>query len=141
MTTMVQQRSATDCVICCLAMLTGLSWDDVMAAVCDLYRPDEGIRNEHEALKRLGYDSAYENGHPVGDFVVRNRGIFAPEAFRNFAWGRRALLSVPSLNIAGGLHMVYYDGATVFDPSPLKSYNRFEDLNPEIIAVFREVAK
>jgi hypothetical protein len=32
-------------------------------------------------------------------------------------WKRRALLSVDSLNIDGGSHMVYWDGTRIWDPN------------------------
>ena len=121
-----------------MAMLTGRDYEDVLATVGDAFEPERGMRYDQDALKRLGFAYTFQNGHPVGDVVCRHRGILSAEAFRGFAWGRRALLSVPSLNREGGWHMVYYDGRAVFDPSPLKSYRCFEELMPDELVLFRE---
>lgn len=134
----VQQRTNTDCVICCLAMLTARRYEDVRQAVGDVYCPERGLRDEGAALERLGFSSAFKNGHAVGDFVCRYRGPLSPEFFREFAWKRRALLSVPSLNFEGQWHMVYFDGTDVFDPSSLKTYSKFTDLRPDYITLFSE---
>lgn len=121
-------------------MLTGRTYEDVLASVGDTLDPERGMRRDQEALRRLGFSSQYENGEPVGDFVCRNRGPLSPEFFRHFAWGRRALMSVPSLNNPGGWHMVYTVGAKVFDPSSLKTYTAWAELRPDDITLFREVA-
>lgn len=139
MTKLIQQRTAHDCAICCMAMLTGRTYEDVIGAVGDAFDPDRGMRREQEALKRLGFAYTFENGEPTGDIVCKHRGwVLDPKFFRDFAWGRRALLSVPSLNYPDGWHMIYWDGVTVFDPSTLKTYERWDQLRPEEMVLFRE---
>jgi len=140
MTTLVKQRTRMDCAICCMAMLTGRGYGDVMAAVGDAFNPVKGLRHDQQALRRLGFRFEYLNGHPVGDAVVRLRGILAPEFFLCLAWGRCALISVPSLNYADSFHMVYYDGRRVFDPAPKKTYRTFADLRPNEMVLFRKAA-
>jgi len=139
MPSLIQQRTPHDCAICCMAMLTGRTYEDVMTIAGSDFDPERGMRNEHAMLDRLGFKYTFENGHAVGDMVAMHRAYaLSPDFFRGFAWGRRALLSVPSLNYPGQWHMVFYDGHTLFDPSPGRTYARFEDLLPEEIIIFRE---
>lgn len=126
----MQQRNDFDCAICCFAMLTARPYEDVLATVDDLYDPSRGVRREQEALKRLGYKD--------GDFRSLWHGPLAPEYFRNFAWGRRALMTVASLNFPDADHMIYFDGAAVHDPSRRERYTTFDTLKPTEITIFRE---
>jgi hypothetical protein len=136
---LVMQRTQSDCGVCCLAMVTGRPYEDVLAAIGDAYDLEKGLGNEQEALRRLGYAGAYRHGQPMGDFVCLHRGYaISPDFFRDMAWGRRALLSVPSLNKPGGWHMVYYDGVRVLDPSQRRTYEQFTDLKPDELVLFRE---
>lgn len=143
MTDLIRQRTPHDCAIACMAMLTGRSWEDTSALVghlVDYEGERRGMRREDEALKLLGFDDRWENGEPVGSVSHLHRGFYiSPEYFRSIAWGRRALMAVPSLNIPGGWHMIYWDGTKVFDPSPLKTYTRWCDLKPDDMHLFREV--
>lgn len=140
---MIKQRTPSDCAICCMAMLTGRPYEDVMQVVGDAFDPERGMRQEQKALQRLGFVYRFDNGRLTDDSTMacRHRAFeIAPEFFRGLAWGRRALLSVPSLNIPGGWHMVYYDGREVLDPSTRKTYSAFEELRPDDIVIFREAA-
>ncbi len=140
-TALVEQREKSDCAICCIAMATGLSYEEVMAAAGDAYQPGKGTNREYEILQRLGYKYTFERGEPVGDIVARHRDwCISPEFFRSMLWGRRALVSVPSVNFAGGHHMVYWDGRRIWDPSRLKRYETVDQLLPDGIVLFREVA-
>jgi hypothetical protein len=139
MTNYVPQLTPHDCAICCLAMLTDHSYERTLELVGDTFDSKRGMRMEQEALERLGFKGEYDNGNPVGDFVALYVGIMSPKFFRNMAWGRRALLSVPSLNFEGGWHMVYSNGHQLFGPSQMKQYMKFEDLLPSNMVVFREV--
>ena len=139
MSALIKQRTPHDCVICSLAMLTGRSYEDVVAAIGDVFDPERGVRYEQKALERLGFSCRFENGEPAGDFVSLHRAYaFSPQFFRSLAWGRRALVSVPSLNYPDGSHMIYWDGIAVLDPSDKKTYQRFDELLPEELVLFRE---
>ena len=140
MTILVKQRTPHDCAICCMAMVTGRIYQEVIDIVGDAFDPEKGIRRDQEALKRLGFNYTFENGEAVGDIVCTHRGFYiSPEFYRSMAWGRRALMSVPSLNYEGSLHMVYFDGINIFDPSPGKTYTQFRDLRPDEMVLFREI--
>lgn len=139
MTTLVPQRTPSDCGICCLAMLTGVPYETVVERVGDAFDPERGMRYEQRALERLGFSSKYENGVPVGDFVHMHRmWAFAPEFFRSYMFGRRALVTVPSLNFEGKWHMVYWSHGKVHDPSVGKTYERLDQLLPQEIILFKE---
>lgn len=103
------------------------------------YEVDRGTHSVHEIIKELGLEYKYENGESVGDFITTHKSYpIEPAFYRNMAWGRRAILSVPSLNIENGVHAVYYDGHEIFDPSPKLTYTKFSDLKPSHIVLFRE---
>jgi hypothetical protein len=136
---LIPQRTHHDCAICCMAMVTGRSYEDVLATVGDTFDPERGMRRDQEAMKRLGFSYTFDNGEPVGDITFFRRGYeISPEYFLRHAWGRRALLTVPSLNKEGGWHMVYWDGLTLFDPSSRTRYERFVDLKPTEMILFLE---
>lgn len=123
-----------------MAMVTGRPYEDILGTVGDAFEPDKGMRHEQLALKRLGFSYTFSNGEADGDIVCRHRGFeISPEYFRAFAWGRRALMSVPSLNLAGGWHMIFWDSRRIFDPSPRLVYEQFIQLKPEEMVLFREV--
>ncbi len=140
MTHLVKQRTPHDCAVACMAMLTGRTYDSVMAAIGDAFDPEKGMAREETALKRLGFDNSYASGEPAGNFVcLRRDWCISTKFFRRLAWARRALMSVPSLNFEGGWHMVYFDGREVYDPSNMKTYSRFEQLEPDEMVLFSEV--
>ncbi len=135
---LIKQRNASDCAICCIAMATGKAYEEVLEAAGEDFDPERGLRSEHAVLTRLGLSYGFEKGEPVGDFVSYHRGLLSAEFFRNFAWGRGALVTVPSLNIQGGWHMVFWDGHHVLDPSEGKTYSEFGQLMPDELVLFRE---
>lgn len=141
MTELIRQRTGHDCAICTIAMALCRSYDEVHAAGLESkgFDPEVGTRSEQAILKVLGLSTAYENGRPVGDFVDSRKGYeTSTESFRDRAWGRRAILTVPSLNIPGGWHSVYWDGSMLFDPCLLKTYETFDQLHPTEMILFRE---
>lgn len=139
MTEIVPQRTPHDCSICSMAMLTGRTYEDVLETVGDTFDPKGGMRLEQKALQRLGFKYTHENGEAVGDIVCTHRGFYiSPEFYRSMAWGRRALMTVPSLNRPGGFHMIYWDGRRVFDPSMMKTYTEWKQLLPDELVLFRE---
>ena len=105
--------------------------DDVLAVIGDAFDPVKGMRREQTALKRLGFDE--------GSFIHLHRDwCITPEAFRRLSWKRRALITVPSLNIPEGWHMVYSDGRQLYDPSVGITYEAWDRLLPDEIILFDE---
>lgn len=140
MTALIEQRGGSDCVIAAIAMALGRPYEDVLEAAADEFDPAKGCRNEQKVLERLGLRYTFENGEPVGDIVCRRKDwCLSPDFYRAMIWGRPALVTVPSLNIPGGHHMVFYDGHQVPDPNPptKKRYTEFSQLEPTNVVLFR----
>jgi hypothetical protein len=108
---LVRQRMKSDCAICTIAMALGRSYEDVLVAALNAraFKPEEGTRSEYSIIEQFGLEQ-------MKDFRILHRGQLAPEFFLHFSWGRRAILAVPSLNIEGGFHSVYWNGSQLFDP-------------------------
>lgn len=145
MSAAIRQRTSDDCLICCIAMATGRTYEEVMAAAGDLYEPGKGTKATDALLQRLGLRHRQLNSQTDGDFSTRyRRASETPDAFRMQTWGRRAILCVPSLNDADADredgHAVYWDGAQLHDPSTRLRYENWGDLKPGEITVFRETA-
>lgn len=143
MTTLVQQRAKSDCGICCIAMALGRGYEEVLAAAKDDYDPSRGLVHEQGVLRQLGLDGAWVHGEPSpeADYKTTNRGILSHSFFRSLAWGRRALMTVPSLNIENSWHMIYWDGQRVWDPHPNKQYAAWIDLKPDSMTLFSEAKR
>ena len=135
----LKQRAEDDCAICCIAMALNRPYEDVMIAALEsgAYKPGEGTYRPDEILRSLGEWSAIDE--PFGTFIYRFKDrCLSTEFFRTLAWGRRALMSVSSLNFPDKYHMIYWDGSTIYDPSNLKIYASFEELHPRSLILFRE---
>jgi hypothetical protein len=119
---MIKQRNMTDCGICCLAMALNVSYEDILALVpaysARLTWGDKGglYKSEIREVAR-----AYSQGvrTTFKYYMEDNGGDF----WRDMK-GDRAILSVPSLNVEDGLHLVYWDGKAIVDPSNLKTYTK-----------------
>jgi hypothetical protein len=144
---LIPQREPNDCVICSIAMATGHSYENVLSAAGDLYDPDAGVKSVERVLEQLGFTFRLENGAngwgagaegELADLLVMSRGIITADYFRNFAWGRRALATVQSKRIANGFHMVWWDGREAWDPAPEHRIERFEQLFPTELILWRE---
>jgi hypothetical protein len=112
MTTLIQQRSPSDCVLAAMAMALGFTaWEHAWTEE-DLQKVVEskGISDFDPWLSRHGLKARedYFEFH-VWDQAVRQ--------VRCMLWRRRALLSVDSLNLDGGSHMIYWDGTRIWDPN------------------------
>lgn len=138
----VNQQLDDDCAICGICMATGEPWEKVMQIALRLkeYRPGRGTYNMESIMKELGYNYSWDSSDLNADIT----GIYVPESMnaswltRHFLWGRRALVSVPSLNEPGGWHVVYWDGYKVYDPSNKKTYCEPEHLQPRYVLLFNE---
>lgn len=132
--TMIKQREKSDCSICTIAMALDRTYEEVMDAAIETeaWKRDEGCRREYSIIEHFGLKQ-------MEGFRVMWRGnILDPEFFLHFSWRRRAILSVPSLNIEGSFHSVFTDGRKLYDPSPLKTYGEWKALRPQEIILFAE---
>lgn len=111
MTTLIQQKSGNDCVLAAIAMARGCeSWDDIWTQDdLDKVIASKGVAHWEDWMKRAGFveDVHYRDVYCNGGDAERLKALL---------WRRRALLSVGSLNNAGGSHAVYWDGAKLWDP-------------------------
>lgn len=137
---LVPQRVDADCVLCCVAMLTARPYAQVRSLAGALFDERRGIRDEMELLEAAGFSNAWKVGLFEGDALNLTRGDMAHDAFRTFAWGRHALIFVPSRHRDDLWHMVYWDGREVRDPDPAQPYRRFEEMLPEAMILFADGA-
>lgn len=129
----IYQRTSTDCAICTIAMALGRTYDEVMAKalIAEAYDLQKGCRAEYSIFEAFGLVQ-------MQDFRVLHRSIISPEFFLHFSWGRRAILAVPSLNLEGGFHSVYWNGTELLDPSTKCVYQRWSELRPDEIILIAE---
>jgi hypothetical protein len=113
---LVRQRTNDQCAIASIVMATGLDYDYVLnvATIARSY-----IQGTHTAslLNELnvGFRAVYDHGQRFGISV-----------WRDFLYGRRAVLSVESLNNEGGKHLVFWDGYKVLDPQNGNTFDGVE---------------
>lgn len=112
-----EQREEDDCTICAIVMATGLPYEAVMAQAKTSsggyrYGGTPGVMSPKGVLIDLGFAAKRLGCEGDG----QGAGV------RGALWGRRAILSVPSLNGFKGHHDVYWDGHRVRDPSPKARY-------------------
>lgn len=140
---LIYQRTPHQCTIATVSMATGRDYDEVLRIGLEdgCYVEGEGCRATSLLLEALGYNNEFQFGECVGDFISLRRDFaHSAESFRLIAWGRRAILSVPSLNKAGGSHSVFWSGRELFDPNPpdRKRYAAWDELLPTNAVLFRE---
>jgi hypothetical protein len=130
---LIKQRLRTDCAICTIAMALGKPYDEVMsvAIAAEAFKAEEGTRSEYAIIEKFGL-------RQMVDFRVLHRGQLAPEYFLHFSWGRRAILAVPSLNIEGGFHSVFWSGTELLDPCTARTYGKWDELRPDEIILIAE---
>lgn len=128
---LIKQRIPTDCAICTIAMATGRPYEEVMSTALksDAWHPDKGMRAEYKVLEELGFKQ-------MENFRVMHRGPLAPEYFLHFSWARPSILAVPSLNLEGMFHSVYWTGCELLDPCTSKTYSNWKELRPTEIILF-----
>ena len=96
----VYQRTEDDCLVCALAMLTGLSYEDI------------------EAIAR-SCDPAYPPGGPMSHSIMRgvaNKCGFALLSSIYMLWAKPAIIGVVSPTIPNTGHAVLWDGEKIIDP-------------------------
>lgn len=108
MTELIRQKTNDQCAIASIAMATGLDYDYVlnMGILTRNYTEGNGTHTA-SLVSSLGisYKSIYDHSR-------RTSNSFWEEVL----WGRRALLTVKSINNEGGTHIVYWRYNEVLDP-------------------------
>lgn len=98
----VYQRTPDDCMICVLAMLTGRSYEDVVAAA-------------------LAHDPAFPVQGPMSHSILRSVAHgwgFMLLSSIYMLWSSPGIVGVLSPTIAGTGHAVFWDGEKIIDPKP-----------------------
>lgn len=106
------------CAIAALAMATGMTYQEMRLEVQKYwsafkqFRKYEGLDEHDEAiiLFRLGFRA-------LGLRPIKNH------CMREYMGKTPCLMTVPSINVEGKFHALFWDGKKVHDPSPLKRYN------------------
>lgn len=139
MTELVQQKSESDCMLACLAMASGREY-------LDIFDPTFVSRVEAaqtcsgelliEAYSRAGF---VQNQNMWVVYVGVGREV-AVAAIRSLIQGRRAIIQVPSLNRDKAEHFVYWDGSTLYDPSPKSRHISLQSIFPTYITIFDELS-
>lgn len=111
MINLVQQPTADSCTSACLSMLTGIAINDIISS----------FHNDWKLLKSNPSEFLSHQGvkHSV------NKDVFSHKV----NWGNVYLLTVPSLNIEGGLHHIVLDLTgdfeSVLDPNNGKEGKKY----------------
>lgn len=133
---MIKQRYESDCALACLAMVSGKDYDELWDV--DFIDKIEKAHtcsgdNLDEVFKRAGYTKdvnmkcVYVNPHDVSSLVLRN-----------LLWKRKALIQVDSLNYERGMHMIYWTGTEILDPSTKQVYKWWQNIHPVYVWIFDE---
>jgi hypothetical protein len=150
--TLVCQRTTSDCGVAAIAMLTGRTYEEVYAAARTTGKSNFGrkcgMSSSERVLEALGYH--WENlgrhkDHPAPNPdgpQFRSLGLsiaswhINPKFFAKFFWGRRALLSIHSLNnVPDGRHLVYFDGIRIWDPQEGRKGKKFATKIEDVVIV------
>lgn len=111
MTTLIQQRTPSDCVLACIAMAAGAeSWDAVWK------KEDADAVVASRGVSCFDYDKWGERVGLAFDYLSVYDG-HDQKVLRFLLRGQQAILSVNSLNNDGGSHGIYWDGRRIWDPN------------------------
>lgn len=140
MANQVFQKNDNDCMLACIAMAAGKGYDELWPqSWVDEVVEQRGASNEftNKALEHAGFKTQ-QDCWKVNVWDNQSRDPMV----RRLLSGRSAILSVPSLNWEGGLHVVFWDGASLFDPNDPATgkqvYRWIDQLAPREIWIFDE---
>lgn len=113
-----KQRHKSDCMLACVAMAVGRPYEELWPEEFQQEVAEAGCNDKRDE-RALGIAGLTKDV----DYRAVCLQVTANEfRLRQMLWGRRAILQVPSLNYERGQHAVYWDGATLHDPSNLQVY-------------------
>lgn len=117
MTVLIQQKTLNDCALAAIAMAAGKeAWEDLWTEADLEAVKGKGVADIEPYMLRAGM---LRKVHYRTAYIHANLN---PETLEVLLWGRRALLSVHSLNSAHNNHMIYWDGERLWDPSYERTY-------------------
>lgn len=131
---LIKQRNSSDCMLAAIAMVVGKQYDE-------LWTPEfvQRVVDGHGCNDDLTAEALKIAGHRLGTDCWQVYTWTINGDTKRLLWGRRAILSVPSLNYQHGSHAIAWDGRTVYDPSKLQVYQWLEHVQPTSVIVFNEV--
>ena len=140
MTETVKQQTDSDCFLACAAMAAGVSYDEAAECVpVDLLRKIQRHGTYDQDVQRLfsaiGLES--ESLSNVKTRVSDYPGYGVVTFLMLLLWGRRACIQVPSKNRSGWMHVVYWSGEELHDPSTKETYT-LPEIVPINVWVFKE---
>ena len=114
----IQQEDAYGCAVACIAMATVKTYQSVLSVVkqyWSVFKPFDkysGLDNfdEQIILFRLGFRA------------IKIPMLSGCEAMKRYVGEKQAILTVPSLNVRGLYHAIFWDGENILDPSPFRQY-------------------
>jgi hypothetical protein len=122
MTKLVRQKTQDQCSIAAITMATGMPYNEVLkyARKNESYRDGIGSYPE-QVFAAIGWrdETDYKKLYKAQDISVHYQ--------LKMLWGRKAVLSVPSINHENGQHSIYWDGFELYDPQ-IKEMNRYTDV-------------
>jgi hypothetical protein len=136
---LINQRTQTECAIASVAMAFKLDYDYVLniAYISNAKDNEDTGTHTHSLLNALKaeYRCVYDHNKKMG-----------PGAWRDILCGRRAILSVDSLNIESGKHALYWNYNEVLDPQngnvvngePKKFFTSLDDMQIETAYILCE---
>jgi hypothetical protein len=130
MTVLVQQRGPSDCMLATIAMAAGKCYDDLWT-IDDFNKVtlDRGVSDESPWMERAGFVEGVDYARVYCN--SENQGVL-----KSLLRGRRAMISVNSLNIDGGYHILYWDGAKVYDPSSKQTFTYLSSMCIASVIIF-----
>lgn len=141
--TLVEQRTDTDCGVCCLAMALRMPYEVVLGNM-----PKEHLETLSDPKKGMSTEMYADLFAALGlrieeDYAVRSMGYQwgTYKYTKNLLWGRRAICAVRSKNSPDCYHFVYWDGKTLYDPSTKEKYTQEEweaNMEPFKMYLFNE---
>ena len=133
MTKLIKQHTGSDCVLACIAMAFGRS--DVL----DVFTQEDIDRVV--AKNGTHVDTELEKQGLVADVDFIDRSVYSgtdQDTVKALLWGRRAILSVMSLNINNGQHAIYWDGEQIYDPSTLRTFEHLSTVLLKGYTIFKD---
>lgn len=119
-TKLIQQEDAYGCAVACLAMALGKTYKQMRSEVQEYWDAFRSFDHYH------GLDATDEkillfmNGYRALSCILPGAN---KKELKRYIGKTPALMTVPSINVPGAFHGLYWDGFRMFDPSKKKVYS------------------
>lgn len=114
----MKQRNDNDCAVCCLAMLLNVGYDKLAEHQPGFMRQINGRGASLDDIDTVLQSYGHQHSVTYKRLYVADLDSTTVKKMLTL---RPAIIVAPSLN-NNGLHMVYWDGHMLHDPSPKKQY-------------------